>query len=452
MLHSISRLAHRLAGDRRGVTAVVTGIALTVLLGFAGLAIDVAAWLNATRGMQAAADQAAYSAAFSAGTSGCASTTAETQATAVAAARGYRNGANNTTVRITCNSSASQFTIRISQVQPMWFAGLFLAHAPTASASAIAQLASKVSDLCVLALDGTNVSAAQVGSDSSSAEIVGNTTLTLHCGIAVDSSSLSAFSVGGGGVITATDVYIVGDDQGSPSGNGSLTTSPTPNNILRYQPPVADPYLGRNFDTPTSCLKTNYAPAGGTTLSPGTYCGGLTLGNHGGGHSDSYTLNPGVYTVVGGNPGLTIDSSANVTATGVTFVLTGGTVGGTNYPYASAKINGGSTVNLSAPTSGPTGGMAIFQDRAAPFSVNGTCGNGNAQNKINGGSGQLITGALYFPNQSVCFNGNSSTTGAGKCTQLIGRTLDFTGNSDVKLSCAGTGITPMSVLVPTLIK
>ena len=72
-----------LAADRRGVTAIVTGIALTVILGFARLAIDVAAWLNATRGMQAAADQAAYSAASAAGTSGCGVASASTQALAI---------------------------------------------------------------------------------------------------------------------------------------------------------------------------------------------------------------------------------------------------------------------------------------------------------------------------------------------------------------------------------
>jgi hypothetical protein len=33
--------------------------------------------------------------------------------------------------------------------------------------------------------------------------------------------------------------------------------------------------------------------------------------------------------------------------------------------------------------------------------------------RINGGSSQLITGAIYFPNQSVCFTGNSSVAGAG---------------------------------------
>ncbi len=442
-------LARRLAGDRRGVTAIITGIALAVLLGFAGLAVDVAAWLTATRGLQAAADQAAYSAAVAAGTNGCSSQAASDQALAISAARGYTNGVRNTTVTITCNPSASTFTVRIAQVQPLWFTALFLTHAPTAAAQATAQLAGKVSDLCVLALDGTNVSAAQIGSDSSAAGVSGNTTLNLHCGIAVDSSSQSAFSVGGSGIISATEVYLVGDDQGSPSGNGSLTTSPTPHNILKFQPPVIDPYLGRTIPPLLGCDHTNYAlTSGSATLDPGVYCGGLTLGSSGQGHNVAVQLNPGVYYVVSGT--LTINASANVTGTGVTFVLTGNALGQTG--YATIKINGGATVSLSAPASGPTGGMVFFQDRNAPFSSNSTCGNGNAQNKINGGSSQLITGAIYFPNQSVCFNGNSSTSGAGRCTQLIARTLDFTGDSNVQLSCAGSGIAPISVLVPQLVR
>ncbi len=437
----------RLLDDRRGVSAIITGIALTVLMGFAGLAVDVAYWLNTHRAMQSAADQAAYSAALAAGTSGC-TTAAKTQAKAIAAARGYVNGVNSTAVLVTC-PTASTFMIRIARREPMWFSHLFLSTAPTAIVKATAQLASQVSDICVLALDGTNVAVAQIGSDADAAELGGNTTLNLHCGLAVDSSSLQAFAVGGHGSVTATDIYLVGDDQGSPSGSGTLTTSPTPNNILKYQPPVIDPYLDRTIPTLTSCTKNvsgGYNPPNGA-VAAGTYCGGLTFGSGGGGHSDNYTLS-GTYYVVGGS--LTINASANITGTGVTFVLTGNTLGQTG--YATASINGGSSVALSAPTSGSYGGMVVFQDRNAPFSSNSTCGNGNAQNKINGGSGQLITGALYFPNQSVCFNGNSSTTGAGQCTQLIARTLDFTGNSDVKLSCNGTGVTPISVPTPQLIQ
>src|SRR5260221_10233970 len=88
---SLHRLATQLATDQRGVTAIVTGLGLTVLLGFAGAAIDVAYWLNSTRGLQSAADQAAYSAAVSAGTSGGFSTTYAQQAPRVAPARGHIN-------------------------------------------------------------------------------------------------------------------------------------------------------------------------------------------------------------------------------------------------------------------------------------------------------------------------------------------------------------------------
>src|SRR5579863_7534529 len=173
---SVFRLTGRLAADRRGVTALITGLSLTLLFGFAGVATDIANWLNATRGMQAAADQAAFSAALAAGTNGC-TLGARLQARAVAAARGYQNNVNNTTVGVTCNSSASTFTIAITQKQPMWFANLFLSTAPTASAKATAQLASRVSDVCVLALDGTNVAAAQIGSDTDITELGGNATL-----------------------------------------------------------------------------------------------------------------------------------------------------------------------------------------------------------------------------------------------------------------------------------
>src|SRR5204862_3114492 len=97
-------------------------------------------------------------------------------------------------------------------------------------------------------------------------------------------------------------------------------------------------------------------------------------------------------------------------------------------------------------------GWAFLQHRASSTSTVANCGAGGAKNQINGGSDQLITGAIYFPNQSVCYSGNSATTGNGKCTQLIARSIDFTGNSSVKLNCAGTGVSAMTVPVPQLIQ
>jgi len=448
---AIPEAVRRLAADRRGVVAIVSGFALVVLLGFAGAAIDVGKWLKEQRSIQSAADQAAYSAAAAADTSGCPNAAAEAQARAIAAARGYVDGQDGATVSVACNAGNSTFTVDVSEVQPMWFTRLFLSEPPQVSGSATAQLAGTESDLCILANDGTNFYEGVVGSDSSAFSIGGNTTVDIACGIAVNSSNVAALSTGGSSSLTATSIYLVGDHQGSPSGASQMTTSPTPNNILKYQRPVQDPYAGRTIPTLSSCTATGKIVD--TDIPPvpgGVYCGGLTFGTTGG-SGNTVTLNPGVYYVVGGS--LTFNSKAKVSGEGVTFVLTGNRLGQTG--YATVTINGGpqSLVSLTAPTSGPYGGLVFFQDRAAPITDRSSCGSGSGgQNQFSGGSNQLITGAVYFPNQSLCYSGGSSSSGAGKCTQLIAHTLTFTGNSTIRSECAGTGISPISITKPQLIR
>ena len=113
MIRHFSALT-QLAEDRRGVTAIVTALALTVVLGAAGLAVDVAYWLNSTRGLQAGADQMAYSAASAAGQIGCTSTTAIPQALAIGAARGYAKGATATTNGETTTATDGTTTVAVT--------------------------------------------------------------------------------------------------------------------------------------------------------------------------------------------------------------------------------------------------------------------------------------------------------------------------------------------------
>ena len=439
-------MARRLWSDQQGVAAVLGAFGLVVLLGFAGGAIDVASWLNAVRSLQAAADQAAFSGAAVAGSAGCGSASWAQQARSIAAAHGYVDG-QNSVVDPSCE--ANKFTVRIAAQQPLWFTKLFLSQAPTAAAQATAQMAAAVSDVCVLALDGTSVAEGVVGNSASALWLNGNARTNLGCTVAVDSSNISALSAGGTSDLTARTIYLVGDRQGSPSGSATLATAPTPNNIRTYQTPIEDPYLGRTIPSPGSCTDTGLTVAGNATLSPGVYCGGLTLGGH---VQNTVTLNSGTYYIVGGS--LTINAKATVTGSGVTFVLTGNRLGQNG--YATITINGGATISLAAPTTGAMGGLLFFQDRSAPAggssSGSSSCGNGTSQNQIAGGSDQKLTGAIYFPNQSLCYGGNSNTTGAGKCTQIIARTISFTGTSDVQLSCDGTGVAPITVPVPRLIK
>jgi hypothetical protein len=88
-------------------------------------------------------------------------------------------------------------------------------------------------------------------------------------------------------------------------------------------------------------------------------------------------------------------------------------------PIGNIKVNASANINITPPTSGTFQGIAFFQDRRATDCTN--C------NKINGNSGSVIQGAIYFPSQELDYNGTGNTT--AQCTMFIGRRLNFSGNS-----------------------
>lgn len=94
----------------------------------------------------------------------------------------------------------------------------------------------------------------------------------------------------------------------------------------------------------------------------------------------------------------------------------------TNATIGTVTANAQATTNITAPTSGPYKGVAIYQDRRAT-----DC---NGCNKLNGGSDFAITGALYFPSQELWYNGNGGTNAT--CTMVIARRIVFTGNNKFK--------------------
>jgi hypothetical protein len=103
---------------------------------------------------------------------------------------------------------------------------------------------------------------------------------------------------------------------------------------------------------------------------------------------------------------------------------------GSGSDYATAAIGNGATVTLSAPTTGAMAGLLFFQDPSAP--ATGT-------NTIGGGSVVTLTGALYFPSQTVIYaNGTSSTA---TCTQLVAWQIEFQGGATFNSNCANTGVT-----------
>jgi hypothetical protein len=145
------------------------------------------------------------------------------------------------------------------------------------------------------------------------------------------------------------------------------------------------------------------------------------------------TLTAGIYYLDGGD--LTVNGGATLTGDGVTLVFTSKNRNG----YATASINGNATVNLKPPKSGGTAGIVIFGDRQMPTGTSFT---------FNGGATQYLGGAIYLPKGAVSFSGGASTSTS--CTQLIGNTITFTGNSGFALNCNNYGTKPFSPLVVKL--
>jgi len=406
-------LARRLARDEAGATAVVVGLSLSALLGFAALGLDVGEWYLLRRSAQNAADSAAFSAA-AAKMAGAGDVSA--QAKAVAANYGLVGGSGGVTVTVNTPpasgayaSDAGAVEVIVQRPRPSRLSQLFLRTSGVIRARAVGRVGAP-GDACAIALHAT--------AEASTLE-TGSANVTLAgCSLAVNSTSSTAFQLKGSASVTAAGVYLVGGY--SVSNNSTLTAT---NGVKTGQSPLADPYADVPIPSYTGCSYNGASLSSGTyssdPASPTVFCNGLTLNS-----GVTVTLNPGIYIIDRGD--LQVNGGATLRGTGVTIVLTSST--GSN--YATLHINGNSVVNLTAPTSGPTQGMVFYQDRRADSS---------GSNVFNGGSSQSLTGALYFPNQGVTFNGGASTASNG-CTQLVAGSMAFQGDSTLALNCAGTGV------------
>ena len=129
-----ARLIRRFSRDQKGGVLVLTALAATVLMGFAGLAVDMGRWQLARRDQQGVADQAAYSAAVAIGKG----KSATTEARAVAASHGIVDGVGGATVTVnrppTLGSHAGKngaVEVIVQRTQIMLLSSVLVSSAPT---------------------------------------------------------------------------------------------------------------------------------------------------------------------------------------------------------------------------------------------------------------------------------------------------------------------------------
>lgn len=405
--------------DRRGTVAVAVAVLLPVLIGFAGIGVEIGLWFSVQRQNQSAADAAAISAALEYAAQIESGVTTNPTAAAITTANYnlFSTSSPNTLtlypcyglpIGSSCNTSTSNGAPNAVQVvltQPLntTFANIVTAiwgpsvNTVTITTTAIAAFP-QTSSACLLALDPTGQNALLLSDNA--------TLPNLNCGVASNSSAANALSLGNNATIDGP-VSVVGD--WSLANNAALNGSPN----LRGAPAIPDPY--RNLVLPPLSACTNNVTV---PLRPGHFCAFP--------NTAEVTLSPGTYYF----DTLTINDNATVNGEGgVTIVV--------KYPI---NIGKNVPINITAPgpTSGePFPGIAIMDLSPITAVIPATqiFPNTTTMN---------IKGAIYFRYQIIEFDNNVSSP-AG-CIQIIGRIIQLNSNLYINDNCSGVGTTPIWII------
>jgi hypothetical protein len=434
-----------------GQVLVGTAVALVVLCGFAGLAIDMGVLRYDKRIQQTAADAAAIAGATNIGFGGVV-----TAGQNAAVANGFTDASSNTlSTCTTAGAALGTVCVQITQgptvgphagntnyveayvsvVQQTYFMTLFGVNSEPVTARAVA----------------TNMSGGgpgpgclyTLGSPSSSIEgvnINGSATLNAPtCGI-VDNGNYN--TKGNALVVSASTFGVAGTNiVKGPGGTVTCTDSPTScptDNVA----PASDPEQGKLSPPCSPCTGGTAisisgnggfsAPGGGVsyanntyTISPGTYTD-ISIAGTGGGNT--VVFSPGTY-VIDGSTGITIPGNATITGNGVTFYFTN---------TATMNMTGTPTINLTAPSTGTYTNVLFYQD---PADTSGPSFGGN--------SGSFYDGLLYFPTAAVTFFGNNTSVNVAI---TIADAINLSGTPTVNLQGAaglptGTSFVTNAVLV-----
>jgi len=411
----MSRLFRRFRGDKSGSYLILGALTTPILIGAAALGTEAGYWMHQQQKMQDAADSAVFAAATYYGpnpdsVSSNGGRNFTNSATSVAASYGFAPSASGGGATITVaepptdgpsRGRTGAVEVTITRTYPRMLSALFGDAPVPIAARAVAR--TKGGYGCVLSLDPTA---------AASALVQGTTNINLqNCSLYDDSNSPTAVSGGGSASLTALSVGVVGGLTGAS--NFTATEG-----LWTGQPSTPDPYADVNIPSFGGCDYHNYSTKHNDHMNPGVYCNGIHFNG-----GTTATLADGTYIFMGN--AFLVDGGATLQGNHVTLIFTTGN--GNSYP--NITINGGSTVTLGPPTSGPLSGIVFYADRNTPVGM---------PEKLDGGSGMSLSGAVYLPTGAVDWSGGNGTSTT--CTQVIGDTVTFSGNAAMGVNCTGMGV------------
>lgn len=405
-----NRSGTRRGYERRGAMLVFVAVSMIALLGFLAMTLDVGSGNRQRRIAQTAADAAAIAGAAEIYREQIGSVI-ETAVHNEATRNGFTDGSSATTVVPYWPPASGPHTgdtryveVRITRNIPTIFARIWNFNSLNIGTRAVAGVGS-YNTFCLYTLDPTGPASLNVQNGGE---------LDTNCGVAVNSTHATAMDLNQSGNLDAGESGI--GVAGGWDGNANKVTpapvspiTPVPNPLDH----VAMPAVGACTNTGLLTISAD------VTLSPGVYCGGIRITNK------KVTLLAGEYIIRGG--GFTVETGGEVSGSELTLI---NSIDPTNtYAFKPFDFGTGCKAKLSAQTGDvPLKGILLFGDPAGPADAVNTfaCASDDPPE---------LTGSLYFPNQTIFFNGsNSRTTVLGA---VIAKNVDVKAKLTINMDTSG---------------
>jgi len=402
----------RLQHDRSGGIIVMFALLLPIMVGFVGLGVEVGLWFESKRDLQTAADAAAIGGAYEAQDSSATSSTILSVATTDAGRNGYDAATDTISTSnppgsgsYTADGNAVEATITRSV--NLLFSGYFMDSAVSISARAVATNSGGSADTCFVSLNTT---------DEQAFHLSNNVDLPSSCGVFANSSYCSSGS--SGGIYLDNNSTIAGATQVVGCVHENSPNAEVTGTLSEGVDSISDPYADRQADMRTDITSGTSGSADSCDFSPGNnvtetidpgYYDDCTFAGNG-----TIELNSGTYYI---DSSLTIGGNVTITGSEVTIIM---------LEESDLDFGNNGTVTLTAPTSGTYEDIAIMGHPDM---------NSSKQAVFHNNIDLEITGALYFPNQTIeMSNGMSVSDG---CVLLVSDFVYMHNNVDMDNNCDG---------------
>ena len=417
-LHAFSWTSFsRFARNRAGGVALVFSLGAPVVAIAIGAAVDYSRYTAAATSLRHVADGAALAGAQNLRLAS-ATTTAATQVVNAYVGAQTANAVAPIVITPGYPNGLSVVSVQLDQDVPTVVSKLAGVTKMHVSVTSKAKIVGGGMPYCMIALDPS----------ASGATSVTQATLTATgCQIYADSAATDSLSTSNSATISAGPIC----SHGGAKNDGTASLTPAPQTDC---PLLNDPLATRVQPTVGSCTYNNLKITHGSqTLLPGVYCGGLEISG-----SANVTLSSGVYAITNGP--LTLKANSTIAGTDVTIFLSGS--------GATLSIANKSNVSLTAPSTGATAGMLIWEDRASPV---------GQTHKFESRNAPVMLGTVYMPQGTLQIGvqggGGGSGVGVGASsawTIMVARQISITDQQTLVLNTnySSTTVPPPAGLGP----